>query len=392
MSPKLNILHTIASLSTSSGGPSRSVTALCNGLGACGITAHLFTQHEDSPENSSIQPDSQVVHFQSVRVSSAGLRWRVSYSPHFRRALNALCWKENIQIIHDHGLWLPSNHTAASTARRLKIPLIISPRGMLEPWALTYRAWKKRIAWAIFQHRDLDSAALLMATSEQEAESIRKVGLRQPIAIIPNGIDLPPGEKPPLSHESGRCALFLSRIHPKKGLMNLVAAWARVSPEGWRMVIAGPDEGRHREEVELSVQRAGLGHYFEFVGPVEGDAKEKLYRQADLFILPTFSENFGMVVAEALSYGIPVITTKGAPWEELTTLHCGWRVDIGGEPLAEAMRTAMLLTDEQRWEMGIRGRRLAEEKYSWPKIARKIISVYKWVLGQGEKPDCVQTV
>ena len=131
--------------------------------------------------------------------------------------------------------------------------------------------------------------------------------------------------------------MFLSRIHPVKGLMNLVAAWERVRPERWRMVVAGPDEGNYLAEVETAVQRAGLERNFDFVGPVAGAAKEKLYREADLFILPTFSENFGMVVTEALSYGVPVITTKGAPWKGLVDHRCGWWLSLWLKPFGRLL-------------------------------------------------------
>jgi len=163
-----------------------------------------------------------------------------------------------------------------------------------------------------------------------------------------------------------------------------------VRPKGWRMVVAGPDEGGHRTVVEQAVQKAGLEKSFIFVGPVAGAAKEKLYREADLFILPTFTENFGMVVAEALSYGVPVITTKGAPWEGLIDHCCGWWVDVGVEPLAEAIQAAVAMTDTERQEMGKRGYRLVEVNFSWPRIAKEMLAMYQWILGQGSKPGSVK--
>jgi len=387
---KVIVFHTIGSLKQSKGGPSRTVSSLCKTLGAHGTTVHLITQDWPTPDDVNIIPDPALVTTHIVRaLSSPIMKW--PYSPCYYRSIVELFKHSDAQIIHDHGLWLPCNHASANAARRLKLPLIIQPRGMLEPWALSFRAWKKQLAWKIYQQRDLESASLLVATSFQEAESIRKVGLRQPIAIIPNGIDLPEWKQEISSNDRVHTALFLSRLHPIKGLMNLVAAWDRVRPKGWRMIIAGPDEGNHRAEVESTIRRTGLETDFQFVGPVDGEAKEKLYRSADLFILPTYSENFGMVVAEALAYGVPAITTKGTPWEGLIKNRCGWWIDIGVEPLAEALRESTTLSIEERRGMGQRGRNYVAQCFSWPEITRQMLSVYKWVLRLRGKPECVVT-
>src|SRR6185503_9480318 len=149
---------------------------------------------------------------------------------------------------------------------------------------------------------------------DEEAQHIRDLGLRQPVAIIPNGVEIPDEIPARPRGKSPRTALFLGRIHPIKGLLNLVYAWAETSPPGWHMVIAGPDDTGYRAEVEQAIKRAGLTDHFSFAGPVAGEAKATLYRQADLFILPSHTENFGLSIAEALTYGVPVITTKGTPW------------------------------------------------------------------------------
>ncbi len=237
----------------------------------------------------------------------------------------------------------------------------------------------------------MESAAVLHATADEEADNLRTLGLMNPIAVIPNGVDLP--ELHRMDGRDGiRTALFLSRIHPVKGLLNLVRAWAVLKPSGWRVVVAGPDQGGHETKVKAAVREAHLEDQFEFLGPLYEEAKWHLYREADLFVLPTFSENFGIVIAEALAAGLPVITTRGAPWRELETCRCGWWINTGVEPLAVALKHAMKLSDRERAEMGLRGRRLMEEKYSWPRIAGEMIDVYKWVLGQGPKPACVRLV
>jgi glycosyltransferase involved in cell wall biosynthesis len=191
------------------------------------------------------------------------------------------------------------------------------------------------------------------------------------------------------SDKNARRVLFLSRVHPVKGILNLLHAWAAVMPKGWRLKIAGPDEGGHLAEVIALARALGIDQMVEFLGEVDGEAKRQAYLEADLFVLPTFSENFGVVVAEALAHGVPVITTRGAPWADLQTHACGWWVDIGVEPLVMALREAMALRDDERQAMGARGREYAQ-RYDWDGIAQKTIDVYRWLLGDGSMPDAVQ--
>jgi glycosyltransferase involved in cell wall biosynthesis len=383
------VLHTIASLKATKGGPSVSVSRLCEALSDNGIKVDLMTQKGWRTPESHLIPDLKRVQTRFVR-SLPFLGERLSYAPFLRKRIGSESHRKHYKIIHDHGLWLPCNHAASSIANRLGIPFIVHPRGMLEPWALSYKAWKKRIAWRSYQRRDLSRASILVATSAQEEHAIRRAGLRLPIAIIPNGIDLPP-ETMAVNKSGTKMALFLSRIHPKKGLLNLVAAWAKTRPEGWTIVVAGPDEGGHRRDLESAIHRAGVGDQFVFAGPVAGEEKADLYRNADLFILPTFSENFGLVVAEALAYGVPVITTKGAPWEGLVAHGCGWWIDMNVEALASAIRKATNLSAETRQAMGERGRRYVQSAFAWSRIAHEMMSVYMWVLGQCERPACVQS-
>jgi len=387
----MNILQTIGCLNRESGGTSTAVPCLCETLGILGSTVFLVAQDGSNMTDTNILPDPRYVQTKLIRSFSLD-KLRLTYSPSFSTAIHHLCKTQNIQIIHDNGLWLPCNHAVAKAAIRFNIPLIVQPHGMLEPWAISYRAWKKQLAWKLYQRGNLQGSALIVATCQQEAESIRKTGLRQPIAVIPYALDIPRWEQRGNRPEGLRTALFLSRIHPKKGLLNLVAAWAEVQPAGWCVVVAGPDENGHMQEVEDAVQKAGLQNCFQFVGPVAGAAKADIYRKADIFILPTYSENCGIVVAEALSYGVPVITTKGAPWEGLIEHQCGWWVDIGVEPLADVIRSATKKCDGERLEMGERGRRYVEAMFSAPRIAEEMLAVYHWILGHGTKPDSVQEI
>jgi glycosyltransferase involved in cell wall biosynthesis len=383
----LNVLSVIAGLQRNAG-PPHTVKALCEHLSPLVGENVLAFPQANGAHGDAVEVDPWLVHLCPVPVHASSLL-RLSFSSGFAAALRALCRERQIQVIHNNGLWLPCNHAAASVAASLKIPLITTPRGMLAPWSLAHKGWKKRLAWGLYQKRDIQRAACLHATAEHEYRHLRALGLRQPVAVIPNGIEAP-GTAPRKSTDGPRTILFVGRIYPVKGLLNLVAAWGKVRADGWKIVIAGPDQAGHQAEVQRAIADAGLEGFFEFPGPVHDAAKWDLYRAADLFVLPSFTENFGMVVAEALACGVPVITTHGAPWAELGERGCGWWVEIGAEPLASALREATALSDAERRGMGARGRRLVEEKYAWPGIAKQMVSVYEWVLGGGPPPECVR--
>lgn len=386
----LRCVHVVASLHPSAGGPSRTVVGLTDALANFnGVDVTLISQGYPRGQSvpSSGKVTRQLIESQSRRALQFGLA--------VRQGLAGLTDLRPPALIHSHGLWLPVNHWAAIAARQRHLPLVVQPRGMLEPWALSHNALKKKIAMAIFQRRDLERAKVLVATATSEFESIRALGLRQPVAVIPNGVQLVSddpfvGELGIPAGKAERTALFLSRVHPKKGILNLLNAWAAVAPQGWRLQIAGPDEGGHLAEVIALARKLGIDHAVEYLGELAGEAKARAYRGADLFVLPTFSENFGVVVAEGLAHGLPVITTRGAPWADLQTYGCGWWVDIGVDPLVQALREAMALNDDERRAMGERGR-VYVRRYDWDDIARQTIDVYRWVLGQGPQPDCVRT-
>lgn len=229
----------------------------------------------------------------------------------------------------------------------------------------------------------------MVATAQQELSSIRQLNLTVPIAVVPNGVDIP-DESVDVKSGTIRKFLFLSRLHPVKGLPDLVMAWAKVRQPGWTIVIAGPDENGHRAEMEVLIDKLGLKADFEFTGLVLGEKKEALFVQADVFVLPTYSENFGLVIAEALARKIPVITTTGAPWQDLESSRCGWWVKPGVEGVSNGLVAAMNSTPVVLCEMGQRGRQLVLEKYSWEKIGMTALVISEWVLNRRDAPpDCV---
>jgi glycosyltransferase involved in cell wall biosynthesis len=376
----LAVVHTIARLAYAEGGPARSVAALCRSLAEEGARMEIVT--------GDVELDPGV----PARASGVARRWgRVQPLPRpFARILEERVAALSARVIHDHGIWLDSNRAAARVAAKRSVARIVSPRGMLSGWSLAHRALRKRIAWLAYQKRDLAAADALHATSELEAGEIRAAGIGAPIAVIPNGVDLPPiAERDPAASGRTRRFLFLSRIHPKKGLETLVEAWRVARPAGWELVIAGPDERGHRAEIERRARDLGTDPGIRFMEAVPDSQKWDLYATADVFVLPTSSENFGGVVAEALAGAVPVITTRATPWSSLVERGCGWWTEIGVESLAAAIGDAASLPDAERREMGARGRRLVAERFGWPSIAHRMLEVYQWLAGARDVPQCV---
>ncbi len=383
------VVHCVGSLALRAGGPARTVTALTDGLMAEGdYSVVLLSQCHSSDEVIVASPLSRVD--RRIAVSGTSLMLKAGWP--LRNLLRTAIREVRPSLLHSHGIWNPAHHYLANASRRLGVPLLIHPRGMLESWALGYRGWKKRLALRVYQRRNLETATLFFATAAQEAESIRQLGLKQPIAVIPNGVKIAMSSSDEVLRknvrQAPRTALFLSRIHPKKGLLNLIEAWSRIRPTDWCLQLAGPDEGGHLSEVMRRIQMLGLDASVDYVGEVEGDVKTALFENAELFILPSFSENFGVAVAEALAYGVPVITTHGTPWEGVIRNGCGWWVDPSVDPLTEALQMATNMNPVMLQAMGNKGQEYAQE-FNWSKISSQTVDVYRWVLGQGSMPDCV---
>jgi glycosyltransferase involved in cell wall biosynthesis len=293
-------------------------------------------------------------------------------------------------ILHVHGLWLMPNVYPSAAARRYRVPLILAPRGMLGREALKFSRYRKYLMWYAVQKVAVEAASCLHATSDQEYSEIRNFGLRQPVAVVPNGVDVPPVER--RSHDSGeRTLLYLGRIHPKKGLDRLIAAWAELEDHrlDWKLRIIGPDEGGYLDRLKLQARNLGVRRV-SFENPLFGEQKQKAYRSADLFVMPTLNENFAMTVAEALAQETPVICTKGAPWRGLEEHDCGWWIDHGKEALAGGLKLAMSKTPEELAAMGVRGRAWMIESFSWQSVALEMSSVYRWLCGANSIPPCVR--
>jgi glycosyltransferase involved in cell wall biosynthesis len=291
-------------------------------------------------------------------------------------------------LLHCHSIWLMPPVYGASAARRFGCPLVISPHGTLAHWAFTRGSPLKRIAWPLLQRRAVMRADCFHATSPQEAEEIRSHGFRQPIAVIPFGMHVPDEE--PVESERERVVLFLSRIHRKKGLDDLLSAWQRLAPTHghWRLDIAGPIDSEYARQLKRTVTRDAIPRV-RFIGEVSGDAKWRAFRTAGVFVLPTQSENFGVAVAESLAAGTPVIVSKGAPWEEVERRGCGWWPDIGPAGLTRALEDAMSRSREELHSMGRAGRAWVRATFDWNVTTRRLADCYAWLLVGGDRPTTI---
>ena len=388
---ELSVVHTVSTLREEVGGTSRSVTQLCDALAREGLRVSLVSQHSSGADRGPLLSGQTSVSVSMVPLGR-GLG-RLQYASSFRTALEAAIRKGTCQLIHDHGVWLPSNFIASRVAGKFGIPFVMSPHGMLESWALSHHVVRKRIAWTLYQKRIATEAAVVRATSESEVESVRRLGIRTPVAVIPNGIQIPEAIEPPRPREKtgGKRALLLSRIHKVKGVVELLEAWARVRPRDWTLSIVGPGEERYLEKVRRSIARLDLARCVTLRGLVSDDEKWPLYASADLFILPSFSESFGLVIGEALASGLPVITTTSTPWKAVAEHRCGWWISMGGDhaPLAAALAEATTRSPAELQDMGRNGRRLIGERYNWSAAASATRELYDWMLKGGATPRFV---
>lgn len=361
----MRVFLSATSLAPRYGGPAYSVSRLALALAGAGADVGLWSADGSVTDTPLLAGDAPL-----TRLGGTPAEALKSFRP---------------DLVHDNGLWLAHNHRLARASHALGLPRLVSTRGMLEPWARRHKKWKKDFAWLAYQRRDLLAADGLHATAAQEAENLERLGLGVPLHLIPNGVDIPEGAPAP-SGTDVRTALFMGRLYPVKGLPLLIAAWSMVRPSGWRLVLAGPDEAGHRAELERLVARHGLEKTISFAGPLQGEAKENALFNADLFVLPTHSESFGMAIAEALAHGVPVLTTMGAPWPALADRAMGWRTPISADGLAAGLAQATTQDVSTLRAMGERGRAFVTAEFGWDQVARQFLATYAAIVAKSTPP------
>lgn len=299
--------------------------------------------------------------------------------------------------VHIHGLWEQSTAMAASAAQRHGMPYVVSPHGMLEPWALRQKALKKKIYAALVERHFLERAACLHALTAAEAQDLRRFGCTAPIAVIPNGVAIAEPVSPNLFLErhpelaGKRVILFLSRLHKKKGLELLLQSWRDVAghhPDA-RLVLAGPDSDGTQAEIESQIATLGLRDSVALPGMLREELKWSALAAAEGYVLPSFSEGLSMSVLEAMGSGLPVVLSRHCNLPEVAEIGAGAVIPADIESLRRALLELLERSSEQNATIGARGRRHVLEHYSWASVAREMSRVYSWLGGGGERPASV---
>jgi len=320
--------------------------------------------------------------------------WRPAADIRIRSSLRGAI--RDCDVCHVHGLWLPHTLAARRIARDLRKPVVSSVHGMLEKWELANKGLKKRLYSRLFERSSLARSACLRALSDREAGDYRRYGLKNPVAVVPNGIvpleriDPEPlfSRFPELRDKS--IVLYLSRVHYKKGILNLIHAWEGIAHvhRDAHLLVAGPDCEGTLQRARGMVRYCDLGDSVTFSGTISGETKRAALSAARYFCLPSYSEGFSVAVLEALSIGLPAIVTPACNIDEVAA--CGAGLVVSNEPneLAAALSHCLNLEAEDWRTMSAQALRLARSRYDWGAIAQTMRAVYGWVLG-GPKPACV---
>ena len=367
----MRLCHIVPSLEAQHGGPTKSVMRLAAALSRLGHDVDLLATR---PGGETVATDDGRLHIRQFRRGF----------PEF------LCASGNLQdhlrqhaydCLHHHALWLRTLHYARQASRATGAPLVIAPRGMLSDWSWRHRRWKKRLAARLVHPGAFAQASGWHATSAAEAGDIRRRGFPQPICVAPNGVEAPAAEELTQAHEvwSQLCpavatrpvALFYSRFHRKKRLLELLDLWIDAAPREWLLLVAGIPQEYTVASLAAYVQRHSAQ---DRVAVFDGSDRPPPYGVASLFLLPSHTENFGLVVAEAMAWGVPVLVTDTTPWADVPLQDAGWCVPWAD--YRDALQRALTESADRLEQRGARARDWVLARYSWEQAARPLVEFY----------------
>ncbi len=377
-------------LTRSGGGVSAAVEALSGNLFAAGTNVHVVGIKDRYCDTG--YGDWSGSSYSALPVRGPGA---LAYAPDMLHRLHDLA----PSIAHTHGMWTYPSRAVSQWSCRTHRPYIVSPHGMLDPWALHNARWKKKIAGWLYENAHLRHASCLHALCEAEAQAIRHVGLTNPICVIPNGVALPPAainDIPPpwthIVHDDANVMLFLGRLHPKKNLLSLLDAWSMAADEDWHLVIAGWDQGNHKKHIKAAIERHGLDNRVHILGPLFGRDKDLALRHARAFVHPSLSEGLPLAILEAWSYALPVLMTEACNLPQGFHASAAARLALDPGEMAHDLQCFLRLDRSHLAEIGRNGRRLVETHFSWSNVAHEMRAVYEWLVNKSEQPSTVRTI
>lgn len=371
----MRIIHFISAIDKSGGGITTYIKLLAEELTKLNVNQRIFTGHSKNP-----------VEIEGVGVDFFNLKNLAPYQLkrviQLRKVISNYLINQKPDIVHINGIWLYQNYVFQKEAQKLGIKVILSPHGMMEPYIMNSNPIKKKIALLLYQNSALKKVDYFHSTAQSELNNIRNYGYMKPCVVISNGIKIDNiNTKEKFNLGNCRHLLFLSRVHPKKGINLLIEAVSELNYKNIKITIAGNGDLKYVTKLIELTKSKGVESIFNFVGPLYENEKEKMFLTADVFILPTHSENFGIVVAESLLFGIPVVTTQGTPWEELNIKKCGWWIELTVEKLKETLVDVLNTSSEELKVMGLRGRDLIRTNYDIKSVAISMkqfyLSIYK---------------
>lgn len=384
----MKILHIASNIFERSSGISVAVIELCTSLVNKNISIEVIADKQGDYVVSN--------HKFPLRIFGLGCGpKKLSNSPEMYSWMRRVNIWEQFDLIHVHTMWQLIGIYPFLRIKKCGSKIISSPHGSLTPWSMRSGTRLKRLFWYLIQYPVLKRASCFHVTSEEECADLRRLRLKQPIAVVPLGINIPGliNEAAPRSKK----IIYLSRLHPKKGLESLLSAWKVISNNfpDWSLEIYGGDTIYDSSSGYLSLlKEICLFDKLErvnFHGPIFDMEKLKVLQSASIFILPTYSENFGIVVGEALASATPVIVTKAAPWKGLIDHNCGWWIEVGVAPLVECMKEAMALDSIVLRRMGQNGRAWMRDEFEWSVVAQKMLATYSWLLDKSlHKPSWIR--
>lgn len=375
----MKITHVIATLGPEAGGPVNALLGLARAQARLGLDVEVIA--DQCPKGSTIAAELVEAGVQITQVDPRNLAPLVGWGFSLQRLAKRIRASD---ILHIHGMWNTGPTLASAIASRSGVPYVIRPCGMLDGWSLTQSRWRKRIHLGLVSRSCLNRAALIHATTSQEADEIQSLNLRAPRIVVPNGVDdlafsPTPQALPPALEELTRgknLLLYLGRVHPKKGLDVLIEALGRASLPDTVLLVVGPREPEYYQRICEQLKQLDLEQRVHFIDPMYGPERFALYASANLFILPSQQENFGIAVAEAMASGTAVIVSpEVALSSDVSAANAGAVVERDPAKLAEAI-TRLLKDPDLRKRMGNAGREHAQTSFRWTSIAEQWRKTY----------------